>query len=242
MSTDIQVTPTLLGSIDIFRHLSVDERASLMPLFKALSYPKDKLLIKLGEHSTDVFFIISGRLRITIYTNSGKEVAFQDMQAGQMFGELSAIDGKQRSTNVIALTDAVVTSISSDNFFNILSTHPSVNKQFLSYLTGLIRKLSDRIVEYSSLSVKSRVYAELLRLARKNPVSNNQVAISPAPTHVDIANRISTHREAVSREISELSKGGIIKRSEGKLIIQDIEQLEILLNKQTETSSISSII
>ena len=48
-------------------------------------------------------------------------------------------------------------------------------------------------------------------------------------THLDIANRISTHREAVSREISELNKSGILKKATGKLIIQDVAKLESLL-------------
>lgn len=108
--------------------------------------------------------------------------------------------------------------------------HPEVNERLLQQLSGLIRKLSDRIIEFSALSVKSRVHAEILRLAKNNVLNNNTAEITPAPTHLDIANRISTHREAVSREISELNKNGILKKASGKLIIQDVAKLESLLN------------
>ena len=77
--------------------------------------------------------------------------------------------------------------------------------------------------------MNDRIHAELLRLARKNLSGENSAEIHPAPTHLDIANRISTHREAVSREISELSKCGILQRKNGKLIIHDINRLETLL-------------
>ena len=109
-----------------------------------------------------------------------------------------------------------------------------MNKFVLRQLTGLIRKLGDRVVEFSALSVKSRIHAEILRLAKNNLITENTAEITPSPTHQDIASRISTHREAVSREISELTKNAILKRSEGKLIVQDISKLEALLNNQPQ--------
>jgi len=231
MSNVIKISPASLSAIEAFHDLPSGDFDAISQLLKAKNYQANQHIITLGENTRDVFFIISGTVRITTFTSSGKEVSFRDMQAGQMFGELSAIDGQKRSTNVVALTDSVVASVHADIFFNLLSDYPQVNKFVLRQLTGLIRKLGDRIVEFSALSVKSRIHAELLRLARNNKLNDNTAEIIPAPTHQDIANRISTHREAVSREVSELNKKGIIKRNEGKLYIKDISKLEELLEK-----------
>ena len=65
-------------------------------------------------------------------------------------------------------------------------------------------------------------------------VDGNSAKITPSPTHLDIANRISTHREAVSRELSDLTKTGILKRSEGKLLIDNVAKLESLLEEHTK--------
>lgn len=229
MTEAVKVSPATLSAIDVFRDLALEDYESLSRVVKTHTYQTDEQLITLGDHTQDIFFIISGKVRITTFTAKGKEVTFQDMPAGNMFGELSAIDGQERSTNVVALCESVIASVSPSTFFQILQDYPKVNKRLLQQLSGLIRKLSDRIIEFSALSVKDRVHAEILRLAKTNLLENNTAEITPAPTHLDIANRISTHREAVSREISELNKSGILKKATGKLIVQDVAKLESLL-------------
>ena len=229
MTEAIRVSPANLSAIDVFRDFPLADYESLARLLTIHTYQADDHLITLGDQTRDVFFIISGQVRITTYTTGGKEVTFQDMTAGEMFGELSAIDGQERSTNVVVQAESLIASASPKVFYKILREHPEVNERLLQQMSGLIRKLSDRIIEFSALSVKNRVHSELLRLARDNQLDNNTAEISPAPTHLDIANRISTHREAVSREISELNKSGILKKASGKLIIQDVERLEGLI-------------
>jgi len=231
MTEAVKLSPATLSAIDVFSNLSLSDYESLSRIVKTHIYQTDEQLITLGDQTRDVFFIISGKVRITTFTAKGKEVTFQDMPAGKMFGELSAIDGQERSTNVVALSESTIASVSPSAFFQILQDYPKVNERLLQQLSGLIRKLSDRIIEFSALSVKDRVHAEILRLAKNNLLGNNTAEITPAPTHLDIANRISTHREAVSREISELNKSGILKKATGKLIVQDVAKLEEMLEE-----------
>ena len=230
----IKITPDSLSTIEVFRDLTSTDYESLSHILKAQNFKHNQRIINLGEHTQDVFFVIEGKVRITTYTSTGKEVTFQDMKAGQMFGELSAIDGETRSTNVVALADSILAVAPPESFFKILRDYPKVNERILRQLTGLIRKLGDRIVEFSALSVKSRIHAEIIRLARNNMLDENTAEIIPSPTHLDIANRISTHREAVSREISDLTKSGILKRTDGKLIVLDVSKLESLLDNQAK--------
>ena len=230
----IKITPDSLSTIEVFRDLTSTDYESLSHILKAQNFKQNQRIINLGEHTQDVFFVIEGKVRITTYTSTGKEVTFQDMKAGQMFGELSAIDGETRSTNVVALADSILAVAPPESFFKILRDYPKVNERILRQLTGLIRKLGDRIVEFSALSVKSRIHAEIIRLARNNMLDENTAEIIPSPTHLDIANRISTHREAVSREISDLTKSGILKRTDGKLIVLDVSKLESLLDNQAK--------
>src|SRR3546814_6727654 len=96
----------------------------------------------------------------------------------------------------------------------------------LTSLIGTVRTLSERIFEFSTLAVKNRIHSELLRLAREGEHVGKTAHISPAPTHADIASRISTHREAVTRELNELTKSGLVKRDGRTLIIGDIRSEE----------------
>ena len=74
--------------------------------------------------------------------------------------------------------------------------------------------------------MNNRIHAELLRLGQPNIMEDGKAIIDPAPTHVEIANRISTHREAVTRELNHLSKQGLIERRKTCLIIKNIEELK----------------
>jgi CRP-like cAMP-binding protein len=95
----------------------------------------------------------------------------------------------------------------------------------------LVRLLSARVFEFSALAVRNRIHAELLRLAREHMDAGNTAAISPSPTHADIASRISTHREAVTREYHNLSESGLIEQRRGKLVIHDIARLETMVRE-----------
>ena len=79
--------------------------------------------------------------------------------------------------------------------------------------------------------VQNRVHAELLRLAREAGVSANKARIHPAPKHSDIASKISTYREQVTRELSALVKQGLLQRSDGGLLIPDVARLERIVTE-----------
>ena len=181
-------------------------------------------MLRLTE-SKDVFFIVSGKVRATMYSRSGKEVSFRDLGPGKMFGELSAIDDKPRSVDVMALTDAFILSMPAKDFWQSLQDYPLVTAATLRDLTSLVRHLSERIIEFSTLGVKNRIHAELLRLARENMQGDRIATISPAPTHADIASRVSTHREAVTRELNHLAHAGLIERERGALVVRDVNRL-----------------
>jgi CRP-like cAMP-binding protein len=221
---------TLFG-VDLFRNLSQQERREIVPRFRVRRYHADQQIISHDDETRDVFFVISGRVRVTLYSLSGKQVNFQDLDAGQMFGELSAIDGSPRSAHVMALSDSLLLSISPEDFWDVLRTYPRVAEETLKRLTGLVRFLSERVFEVCALTVKDRIYVELLHLARRHMADQNRAVIAPSPTHLDIANRIGTHREAVTRALNELKSIGLISRQTGGLVVCDVNQLTQMVNK-----------
>ena len=127
----------------------------------------------------------------------------------------------------------MIGSVSAETFRSILEEYPTVSMALLTRLTNTVRALSERIFEFSTLAVKNRIHSELLRLAREGQRDGNVARISPAPTHADIASRISTHREAVTRELNELTKSGLISRDGRTLIISDLAELERLVHDVT---------
>ncbi len=223
-----------LRKLVIFRDLDDQQLAAIASRLRVRKYSEGEQIIGQFENGGGVYFLLGGVVRITVYSFAGKEITFRDLQPGDMFGELAAIDGQPRSANVVAKSDAQVCRVSPAQFWKLLEEFPRVNAALLRYLTGLIRDLSARVYEFSAHSVNNRIQNEILRLARRTNITNNTAVISPAPTHSEIASRVNTHREAVTREISRLVQAGLIERSTRKLVIKDYEALRKLAEEALE--------
>lgn len=193
---------------------------------KRLNFERGQEILARSEELNDVFFLIGGAARVIVYSASGKAVNFRRLEVGDLFGEFAAIDGLSRSASVEAVESCQALSINPTLFRELMETDPAFMELVLTHLVRLLRSLTSRIIEFSTLAVTSRIHTELLRMARAAPGDNVVRDISPAPTHWEIAGRISTHREAVSREISRLKQLGIIERRGRSLIITDVRLLE----------------
>ena len=101
----------------------------------------------------------------------------------------------------------------------------------MSRLAGLIRSLSDRVVELSTLGVQNRIHAEMLRLARVAGVRRTTRAWRSGPKHADIASQVSTYREQVTRELSALTRSGLLAKEAGALVIRDLARLERMVRE-----------
>lgn len=220
----VQQAETLAG-IALLRDLSARDLENLGKRCQWRRYRAQQQIIGHQEQSRDVSFVVRGEVRAIVYSLAGKEVTFRDIKAGETFGDFAAIDGRPRSANVVALTGCVIASMSANLFWDVLREHPAVAETLLKQLVGLVRQLSERVFEFSTLAVKNRIHAELLRLARDHMVSGDTALISPVPTHAEIASRVSTHREAVTRELNELDRAGLIERRGGKLAVRDVDRL-----------------
>ena len=196
------------------------------------SYQRQELIIAHGEDSKDVFFVLGGQVRVTLFSASGREVAYRDIHRDDIFGELAAIDGKARSASVIATEPTRAAILSAETFQSLLKSHPSMSWALLQHLSALLRRMTDRVFEFSTLVVRERVICELLRRADEMGQSEGGATIIPIPRHFELAAAISTHREAVSREMSLLAKKGLIKRRGDNLLLRDRAALEALTGRE----------
>jgi len=186
-------------------------------------------IVDQSDESTDVFLVMHGRVRVTLFGRTGREVIFRDFGVGDYFGELAAIDGLSRTASVVTLVDSVVASMTAEAFWNSVREHPSVAEAVLKRLVSYVRAMNERVLEFSTLGVRNRIHAELLRLARDGERRDTGVIIRLPPTHAELASRVSTHREAVTRELSELTRLGLVERRDDGLAITNLSELERLV-------------
>ncbi len=220
-----------LAGVELIKVLTPAERQDLERRCRWRSFEEDEQIIDRETASADVFFVISGLARVVNYSPSGREVSFDDIGPGGVFGELAALDSRPRSASVVAKKPETLTaSIPAAAFREVLQKHPQCAMTLLCRLAEVVRESTDRIMDLSTLGAHNRIFAELLRQARecdpKAFQSNaNRAVIRPFPLHADIASRVSTARETVARVLSDLSKKGIVERERDTLVILDVGRL-----------------
>ena len=214
-----------LTQIPLFRNLDEATLRSYDTRVRWAKFEENELVIDYDDNTNDVYFMISGQVRVLYRTITGKEVILGEMGPGQFFGELSAIDGVGRSANVTALNRSQVCIISGPVFMELVTQNASVCRQILTILATRIRFLNTRLAEHSFLQTKHRLYAELIRLSQPRAGHPSQRVVSPPPFHHDLAARIGCRREAVSRELSALEKEGLVAKTRGALALLNPDEL-----------------
>ncbi|HEX8194110.1 MAG TPA: Crp/Fnr family transcriptional regulator [Allosphingosinicella sp.] len=190
-----------------------------------------KALVSLGAHSDSVYVVLKGRVRVTLYSMAGREVILRSLGEGALFGELAAIDGQPRSATIVALSSCTLAVIDAAAFRAAIGSDPESALWLARRLAAQVRDLTERVFELNALRVSSRLHCELLRLCADAAGGGEKtcVTIDPAPTHADLAARIGTHREAVTREMGDLAERGILSQERRRITVPDTRKLARLV-------------
>ena len=211
-----------LHSVPVFKDLSDDEFDNLAPYFSIKNYPKNSMIVLEEEYGDTVYFVKEGTIKISRLNDEGKEVILALLGNGEIFGELSALDGEARSANAHAQENCVVYSINSSDFLHVLKTNFKITHCLLGELAKRIRK-SDKQIEALSLSdAEHRIGVCILSFAEERGViRKGQVTIENLPYQQDIANMAGTSRETVSRVFKLLEDRHLVFKQGHTLMIPD---------------------
>ena len=220
-----------LADIKLLANLPANSLRSLEKRCSWRSYASQEQIIDRQSKTRDIYFIVRGRVRVVNYSLSGREVAFDEIQAGAYFGETAAIDGEPRSATVVSLESTTVAIMSPETFHTLLIEHPKVALSLMIRMATIIRTSNERIMDLSTLGANNRVYAEILRLAKSDIRDDNTATIKPIPIHGDIASRVSTTRETVARVLNDLARKGLVKREKEALRILDMSHLSEMVEQ-----------
>jgi len=226
MSRNVQPSSLGLRAIELLDGLAPEKLDALARQCVWRNYEAGRRIISRNAADRDVYLLVSGRVRITTYSQGGRQVTFRDIAAGDVFGEVAALDERPRSADVIALDTTLLASMAPRVFRKLLAGEPVLGERVMKRLAGLVRSLSERVVDLSTLGVQNRIHAEILRLARQAGVERNRARLEPGPKHADIASQVSTYREQVTRELSALARAGILEKAGAALVVRDVARLE----------------
>ena len=205
--------------------LNADDRAKVIAQLTRSKYARDEYVISRDKISTEVFVVLEGQARADSFSQEGRRVSYRDVGPGEIFGEVAGIDAGPRTADVIAVDSLVVGVMTAKVFRELIDSNADFRWTLLEHFAAQSRRMTDRIFEFSTMLVRDRLLNELIRQAEATGATEGRVELNPAPTHFDLATRISTHREAVSREMSKLSQRKLLSKYGGVLTIKDLDDL-----------------
>jgi CRP/FNR family cyclic AMP-dependent transcriptional regulator len=223
-----------LAKIGLFRSLDAAKIDLLDTQCSWHRAARNQWIIDHQDTSNDVFFVVSGTLRVKIQSVSGREVLLREINPGEFFGEIAAIDNQPRSSGIIAVTDVAFARMPASVFRTAIHAYPDVCDQLLALLASYVRTMSNRVNEYTTLDARHRIYAELLRLSRPETGKPTQAIVTPPPVHADLAARVSIRRESVTRELKILERAGLIEKRRGALVLTDTARLRQMIAEASE--------
>lgn len=180
-----------------------------------------------NEYAKIVGFISSGRAVARVYSKQGQETWIGGFYVGDFLGHAALLTNTPIGFEVTASVETQVLQIPVPEFQNLLSANTELAEAVARDLALRLNMMTTRLVEAITLSAPGRVCAELMRLSTRVGVEPMMSIVRPNPIFSELALRVSSTRETVSRTVSDLVKDGVLKRETGALLILQPEELKL---------------
>ncbi|MGV3614170.1 MAG: Crp/Fnr family transcriptional regulator [Fimbriimonas sp.] len=172
-----------------------------------------KLLWEKGE-GTALYILLEGKVSVQRHTPSGRTILIATRETGDHFGEMSLLDGKGHSADIVALTDCRTLVIDREVFLKIVEEHPAVALSVIRTLTARLREQTGDLTKARSLDLMGKVCATLLAQA-------DQAGVVNGVTQQRLADGTGASREAVNRTLQALREAGYIEQGRGMIRLLD---------------------
>jgi CRP-like cAMP-binding protein len=189
------------------------------------AFPGEVTLIRQGDSAASTWLLVLGRAEAILYSADGQLILLQEFGPGDLFGALGELDPVPHEADVVTVGAVDAFVLRAAELVMLAERHGAIGLALARLLIRRLRRATRRIYERAALSAVGRVHAELLRRARDAP----DLTIRPAPILSEIAIRVATTRETVSRAVNALERRGIVRRDRRGLTVVSPRLLEELV-------------
>lgn len=219
-----------LRNIPLFRHLKEQQIKDIATRCRHKLFKKGEVVFYKTDQGTDLYIVLSGRLKAILTDQGGGEIVLAIFDKGAFFGELSLLDGRGRSATISADMDSELAVLSKTDFLELVSRDPRIAVELMITLVERLRKADELIESLAFMEVGERLTRVLLDLDRVGKDRERGYIVVRRLTHKELASRIGSSREAVSKCMKLLTVNGLIKESEDCVYIATdaIERLALV--------------
>lgn len=222
-ATTRDVSIAKLRAIPMFSDMSEDDLATFADMVQLRRFPKGAFIVNQNEVGSSMYLLVSGRVKVSLASPDGKELALNYLEAPAHFGEMSLVDAEPRSADVIAVTEVELFSLDAKDLSAAIQINPRLALTLIATLSKRLRHTIARLEDMAFHDATHRVMRVLLNVATASYEARG-VPVIQGLTHYDIATLAGTSRETASRIISNLAKDGALA-TKGRKIVVDLIRL-----------------
>ena len=212
------MNPQILKTVPLFSSLSDEQLRVLQPGLQQRSYPRNAFILRAGEETEALYIILSGRVKILIPDDQGREVILAVMGPSEFFGEMGLLDEQPRSASVETLESCEMLRFSKSGFMACLKDNFDLAMIILRNLVKRLREADRKIESLALIDVYGRVARLLLDQAEE---IDGMWIVRSAPPKQEIARMIGASREMVSRVVKDLQVRGYIRAEKRTVFLLD---------------------
>ncbi len=223
---------SFLAGTELFGNLSPDELDQLLSYARVHHLTLGQVLFEKGAAGDKLFVILSGRMKIGVITIEGKEVVFNILGRGEVFGKIALLDGKSRTADANAMTDCDLLSIDRSDFLPFLGSNPQVAARIIAGLCKRVRGISQNLEDGMTLDLPRLIARKLLVLtdAYGRPVEDGGLRIDIRLSQKDLAAMTGISRESVNKHLKVWQDAGWISVKRATVTVRDRAMLERLVD------------
>ena len=202
-----QLSLQALSAIDLFAVLPDTEREHLAKLAVIRSFEAKETLFDEGQTCEGIWVVASGSVRIYKFTPGGRQIVLAVQEAPATVAEVPVFDGGPYPATVITQEPSEAMLIRRDDFLACCRRNPELTLKFLSVFSARLRHLVGFVERVTFGSIRQRLAAALIEMAE----TAGAASFTMPETHEDIANRLGTVREVVSRNLGRFQSEGLVR-------------------------------
>jgi CRP/FNR family transcriptional regulator, cyclic AMP receptor protein len=188
---------------------------------KLKKYAKGEAVYRRGDPGDSLTILLSGGIKLTIISMQAKEVILHFVGVGETFGEISALDGKVRMLNAVALEASEGFTIQARDLLPALAAHPECLVEIVRLLCERVR-VGTSLFQDRTLAMRARVARGLLRLARHlGRRRKDGIHLQLAASQEELGNYLGLSRANVNRQLRQLRQAGAVRIDGARIVITD---------------------
>jgi CRP-like cAMP-binding protein len=222
----------VLAATPIFASLSRDEVAALAALAVERRVRRDAVVVRRGDQDASLMVLVTGRLRAGSVSADGREVTLGLMEAGAVLGEIALLDGRPRSLDVTAMTDAALLVVERRDFLPFLTARPDLMLRLMGLLCDRLRRASKAFEDVALAPLSARLARLLLVLADEHGAPGpDGVRIKLRVSQREMSAQVAATRERVNKQLRQWHETGVLGELEGDLVVRRPAELRALLSE-----------